>query len=71
MKRSIDKTRPSDATQQVGPPTPALHDYRTALEGAVSWLGNRYLLAEPVARRTDDRKPFYGESRRWHPATRH
>jgi hypothetical protein len=27
------------------------HDYRPALEGALSWLGNRYLLAEPVNRR--------------------
>jgi hypothetical protein len=32
------------------------HDYRTALEGALSWLGNRYLLAEPLNRRSDDRE---------------
>ena len=32
------------------------HDYRPALEGALSWLGNRYLLAEPLNRRPDDRK---------------
>jgi hypothetical protein len=29
------------------------HDYRPALQGALSWLGNRYLLAEPLNRRTD------------------
>ena len=34
-----------------------LHDYRPALQGAVSWLGDRYLLAEPVRRRNDT----------WHP----
>jgi len=33
------------------------HDYRPALQGALSWLGNRYLLAEPLNRRNDDRKP--------------
>jgi hypothetical protein len=35
------------------------HDYRPALEGALSWLGKRYLLAEPLNRRSDDKKaPF-------------
>ena len=29
------------------------HDYSPALQGALSWLGNRYLLAEPVNRRPD------------------
>jgi len=29
------------------------HDYRPALQGALSWLGKRYLLAEPVNRRSD------------------
>jgi hypothetical protein len=32
------------------------HDYRPALQGALSWLGKRYLLAEPLNRRNDDRK---------------
>lgn len=36
-----------------------LHDYRPALQGAVSWLGDRYLLAEPVRRRSEDRKAHY------------
>lgn len=29
------------------------HDYSPALQGALSWLGNRYLLAEPLNRRHD------------------
>jgi hypothetical protein len=29
------------------------HDYSPALQGALSWLGKRYLLAEPVNRRPD------------------
>ena len=32
------------------------HDYRPALQGALSWLGNRYLLAEPLNRRRDEPK---------------
>jgi hypothetical protein len=32
------------------------HDYSPALQGALSWLGNRYLLAEPLNRRRDERK---------------
>ncbi|HEU5133831.1 MAG TPA: hypothetical protein VFU13_01685 [Steroidobacteraceae bacterium] len=40
------------------------HDYRPALQGALSWLGNRYLLAEPLNRRTDDRKSQVSEPRR-------
>ena len=31
------------------------HDYRPALQGALSWLGKRYLLAEPLNRRSDDK----------------
>jgi hypothetical protein len=30
------------------------HDYRPALQGALSWLGKRYLLAEPLNRRADN-----------------
>jgi hypothetical protein len=44
------------------------HDYGLALQTAVSWLGDRYLLAEPVARRNAEYKPFYVEPRRWHDA---
>jgi hypothetical protein len=40
------------------------HDYRPALQGALSWLGKRYLLAEPLNRRSDDRKPHVSEPQR-------
>ena len=46
------------------------HDYGLALQTAVSWLGDRYLLAEPVARRREEHKPFFVEPRRWHVAQR-
>jgi hypothetical protein len=59
MKRPEDKARPI--------PT---HDYGLALQNAVSWLGDRYLLAEPVARRRADPAPFFSEPRRWHQASR-
>jgi hypothetical protein len=45
-----------------------MHDYRAALQGAVSWLGDRYLLAQPVARLSEERRPYFAEQRRWHPA---
>jgi hypothetical protein len=41
-------------------------DYDLALQTAVSWLGDRYLLAEPVARRKTEHKPFFVEPRSWH-----
>ena len=41
------------------------HDYAPALKSAVSWLGDRYLLADPLPRRRDDRKEFFVETRRW------
>ena len=44
-----------------------LHDYRPALQGAMSWLGDRYLLAEPVPRLSEEPKPYFAEQRRWHP----
>jgi hypothetical protein len=45
-----------------------MHDYRAALEGAVSWMGDRYLLAEPVPRLHEEHRPYFAEQRRWHPA---
>jgi hypothetical protein len=33
-------------------------------------LGNRYLLVEPVRRRSDEFKGYYVEPRRWHAAVR-
>ena len=47
--------------------TMPLHDYRPALQGALSWLGDRHLLAEPVARLHEERTPYFAEQRRWHP----
>ena len=44
----------------------SLHDYGPALQSALSWLGERYLLAEPVPRRNDEPKPFFNAPRSWH-----
>jgi hypothetical protein len=46
------------------------HDYGLALQSAVSWLGDRYLLAEPVSRRSTEHKPFFIEPQRWHDVRR-
>jgi hypothetical protein len=35
-----------------------IHDYGQAVQRAVSWLGDRYLLAEPQARRQDARQIY-------------
>ena len=55
-------------------PKPSLpvprHDYGPALQSAVSWLGDRYLLAEPVSRRVEARKPFFFEPRHWYETRR-
>lgn len=47
-----------------------VHDYRTALQRALSWLGDRYLLAQPVNRVSAQRRPNFAETRRWMPGTR-
>ncbi|HKQ14741.1 MAG TPA: hypothetical protein VJT80_15010 [Steroidobacteraceae bacterium] len=39
MKRSTDPN-----------PTPPVHDYELALQRAVSWLGDRHILATPSVR---------------------
>jgi hypothetical protein len=46
------------------------HDYGLQLQTAVSWLGDRYLLAEPVPRVVEKAKPFFVEPRRWHEVRR-
>ena len=46
-----------------------IHDYRPALECAVSWLGDRYVLAAPVTRHKES-KAYFAENRRWFPSTR-
>ena len=43
------------------------YDYGLALQNAVSWLGDRYLLAEPVTRRNEEQAVF----RRAAPLARH
>ncbi|HEY6126087.1 MAG TPA: hypothetical protein VIV63_15645 [Steroidobacteraceae bacterium] len=44
------------------------HDYDQALKSAVSWLGDRYLLAEPLRKRRDEPKDYFVQARRWHSA---
>jgi len=45
----------TNALKQPMPP----HDYRPALQNALSWLGKRYLLAEPLNQRREDKKPEF------------
>jgi hypothetical protein len=45
-------------------------DYGLALRNAVSWLGDRYLLAVPATRRPEEPRPFFVEPRRWHDSAR-
>jgi len=47
-----------------------LHDYSPALQNAVSWLGERYVLAEPVTRRREERKAYFNTPREWIRASR-
>jgi hypothetical protein len=47
-----------------------MNDYRLALQRAVSWLGDRYLLAEPARRLPEERTPFFAEFRGWLPTRR-
>jgi hypothetical protein len=54
QKTGENDVKTSKALSQATPP----HDYRPALQGALSWLGKRYLLAEPLNRRTDERTPL-------------
>jgi hypothetical protein len=42
------------------------YDYGLALQTAVSWLGDRYLLAQPVVRRPVEHAPYFTETRPWH-----
>jgi hypothetical protein len=45
-----------------------VEDYSVALRNAVSWLGKRYVLAEPLKARPLDQRPprYFGERKRWH-----
>jgi len=42
------------------------HNYERALKSAVSWLGDRYLLAAPLPKRKEEPKGYFIEARRWH-----
>jgi hypothetical protein len=44
------------------------HDYAPAVQSAVTWLGDRYLLAAPTPRRVEEPKPYFNEPRQWHRA---
>jgi len=44
-----------------------VHDYRPALQGALSWLGDRYLLAEPARPLAEGRTPLFTQKRRGNP----
>ena len=37
------------------------YDYGQALQTAVSWLGDRHLLAKPTPRRSSERPPYFVE----------
>ena len=52
-------------------PALPVHDYRTALQGALSWLGDRHLLAQPVNRVSAQRGPNFAETRGWMPDMHH
>jgi hypothetical protein len=56
------------------PKEPALplprFDYGLALRNAVSWLGDRYLLAEPVAKRAVAQPAYFAEQPRWNETKR-
>jgi len=41
------------------------HDYGVQLKSAVSWLGDRYLLADPLPKRRNQHKEYFGASRHW------
>jgi hypothetical protein len=45
-----------------------VEDYSVALRNAVSWLGKRYLLAEPVKAPAVDQRPtrYFGERKYLH-----
>jgi hypothetical protein len=55
MIRSVSSTLP-------------LHDYDRARQSAVSWLGDRYLLAAPINRKREESSPYFVQPRQWHVA---
>jgi hypothetical protein len=69
VKDGIDPNRQVDAmkrTNELHSQLP-VHDYGRAVQNALSWLGDRYLLAAPIAVRKHDRDAdsgFIGTRRR-------
>jgi hypothetical protein len=45
-----------------------LHDYRPARLGALPFLGDRHLLAEPMPQLNAGLSPYFTEAPRWHPS---
>jgi len=54
--------KPSESPSESPSASIPVHDYGLALKGAVSWLGDRYLLAAPLPRRNDERKNYVSET---------
>lgn len=54
-------------TTKVTHATFSRHDYGPAIQGALAWLGDRYLLAEPLNRRSDEAKQPVREPQRGQP----
>jgi hypothetical protein len=50
MQALGEKSAAGDRRPESMPPEPATADYSAAVAKAVSWLGERYLLATPVRR---------------------
>jgi hypothetical protein len=48
------------------PPRLPVDDYSAALRKAVSWLGERYLLAAPVTRSVQATPRYFPQERGWH-----
>lgn len=69
MVTTVELMEPDMKRPKPSSPVPQ-HDYGLALQSAVSWMGDRYLLAEPVSRRVVAPKPFFFEPRHWYQARR-
>jgi hypothetical protein len=66
-------TTTQELLQEIDMKRPALstipqHDYEQAGQSAVSWLGDRYLLAAPINRKPEEPSPFFVQPRQWHTA---
>ena len=62
--RDSREEKPMKRSESSAGPIPQ-HDYGVALKSAVSWLGDRYLLAEPLTKRRDEPKDYFAQTPRW------